>query len=102
MDAYLNSIKKKYATTNGGDEIINDIELRIAELLIEQVGLNGAVMMQHVESIITTMGRPEEFEADTMTDENLIMQRREQNIFIEMLIIVFWVVCVPELQHTLM
>ncbi|HET8964117.1 MAG TPA: PspC domain-containing protein [Chitinophagales bacterium] len=69
MDAYLNSIKKKYATTNGGDEIINDIELRIAELLIEQVGINGAVMMQHVESIIATMGRPEDFEAETMTDE---------------------------------
>lgn len=68
MDAYLQSIRKKYATTNGGEEIISDIELRIAELLIEKVGINGAVMMHHVESIIAIMGRPEEFESETISD----------------------------------
>lgn len=71
MDAYLSSIKKKYASTNGGDEIINDIELRIAELLIEQVGQNGAVMQHHVDQIITIMGKPEDFESETMSDDHM-------------------------------
>lgn len=64
MDAYLSSIKKKYASTNGGDEIISDIELRISELLMDEVGQNGAVMMHHVEKIIAIMGKPEEFDSD--------------------------------------
>lgn len=63
LDQYLESIRKKYANTAEGEEIIRDIENRIAELFLEKVGERGAITMQYVEEVIALMGAPEDFES---------------------------------------
>ncbi len=64
LDTYLNSIRKKYTSTPDGDEIIKDIEDRIAELFTEKVGERGAITDVYVDEIITIMGKPEDYEEE--------------------------------------
>jgi len=70
LDNYLNSIRRKYSTTPDGDEIIKDIEHRIAELMFERVGERGAITEKYVDEIIATMGKPEEFENEEAAYQN--------------------------------
>ncbi|MBK7567073.1 MAG: PspC domain-containing protein [Bacteroidetes bacterium] len=67
LDTYLNSIRKKYTSTPDGDEIIKDIEDRIAELFTEKVGERGAITDNYVDEIITIMGKPEDYEEEIPT-----------------------------------
>lgn len=62
LDGYLESIRRKYASTSDGDEIIHDIENRIAELFLEKVGERGAITEFYVDEVIGVMGKPEDFE----------------------------------------
>jgi len=59
---WLDKISNQYKNEKDGDEIINDIEMRVAELFMDKVGNEGAVSVVEVASIIKTMGQPEEFE----------------------------------------
>lgn len=70
LDNYLGSIRRKYSTTPDGDEIIKDIEHRIAELMFDRVGERGAITEKYVDEIIATMGKPEEFESEEQTYQN--------------------------------
>jgi phage shock protein PspC (stress-responsive transcriptional regulator) len=62
---YIESLKKHFAGEEGGDEIVNDIENRFAELFSDRLK-KGAVCITDadVEEIITSMGRPEDFDQD--------------------------------------
>ena len=63
LQQYLNSITKKFLDTKEGNEIIADVEARIAELFQERIGDRKEVIsIADVEYIIETMGAPEEFE----------------------------------------
>ncbi len=79
LDTYLRSIKKKYAASPDGDEITKDIEARIAELFTEKFkGTNAAVMQADVDEIISIMGKPEDFETETSTEEKANTGNAEQ------------------------
>src|SRR5215212_2545667 len=68
LQAYIESLRRHFSTEEGRDEIINDIESRIAELMNEEVRKGaGNVTDAHIETIIASMGRPEDF-ADVDTD----------------------------------
>ena len=59
---YLSRVKDEFRTMEGGDEIYEDIETRIAELFNEKLGSNRQVIsMQEVEEVIATLGQPEDF-----------------------------------------
>lgn len=63
LQAYIESLRRYFANEDGRDEIINDIESRIAELMNEKVRKGAtAVTDADVEEIITAMGRVEDFE----------------------------------------
>ncbi len=78
LNDYLQSIRQHFSRTEGGDEIISDIEARIAEMLKERIGDNKQVItLDDIEEIINAIGQPsefgEEFEdepADRFTDGN--------------------------------
>jgi hypothetical protein len=60
----LESLRRYFANEEGRDEIINDIESRIAELMSEKVRLGSeAITDTDVNEIISSMGRPEDFDA---------------------------------------
>lgn len=62
---YLESIKKYFDGTPGSDEIIADIEARIAELFSEKMENDRQVItMKEVDDVITVMGQPEDYHVD--------------------------------------
>lgn len=67
LQRYIESLRRYFANEEGRDEIINDIESRIAELMSDKVTKGAtAVTETDIEEIITSMGRIEDFEqADT-------------------------------------
>jgi phage shock protein PspC (stress-responsive transcriptional regulator) len=58
---YLNMIDMKFRNVVGGNETIEDIELRIAEIFQSQKGVAGVVTIENVEAMISIIGKPEEF-----------------------------------------
>lgn len=58
---YLQSINNYFAHVHGGNETIEDIEARIAEIFQSQKGIAGIISKENVESMITVIGRPEDF-----------------------------------------
>lgn len=71
LQAYIESLRRYFANEEGKDEIINDIESRIAELMNDKVKKgDAAITDDNIEEIINAMGRVEDFEAaDTDTTE---------------------------------
>lgn len=66
LQAYIESLRRYFANEDGRDEIINDIESRIAELMSEKVRKGAtSITDTDVNEIATSMGRPEDFEAET-------------------------------------
>lgn len=65
LNRYVESLRLFFANEEGRDEIINDIEGRIAELFGETLK-KGSICItdSDVNTIINSMGRPEDFEAD--------------------------------------
>src|SRR5450432_974177 len=67
---YVDSLKKHFAAEEGGDEIVNDIENRFAELFSDRLKKGATCITDaDVEEIITSMGRPEDFDQD---DDNKV------------------------------
>ncbi len=65
LKQYVESLRLFFANEEGRDEIINDIEGRIAELFAETLKKGGTCITdEDVITIINSMGRPEDFEAE--------------------------------------
>lgn len=69
---YLNDLSAILQNEEGKDEILQDIELRIIELLQEKVNAQQVVQMEVIEEIIKLLGSPEAFseEEPTTTRQN--------------------------------
>jgi phage shock protein PspC (stress-responsive transcriptional regulator) len=62
LSAYLDSLKNQLAHTEGREEIYADIELRIAELFTEKIGVHRQVITEEdINEVITILGKPEEY-----------------------------------------
>ena len=72
LQAYIESLRRYFAHEEGRDEIINDIEARLAELMSEKIRLgSGAITDADVSEMIASMGTIEDFEAaDKETGES--------------------------------
>ena len=65
LSGYLKQIGRLYERSAGKDEILSDIESRIAELLISyQTELREVISTGEVQQVIEIMGRPEQFEEE--------------------------------------
>ncbi len=77
LSKYISTIKGYFKNSEGRDEIISDIEARIAEMLQERVSpVKQVVLMADVDHVISVMGRPEEFAGDQAPDDQA--QREQQ------------------------
>ena len=62
LDVYLNTIRSYFKDSQGKDEIIADIEARLAEMLHEKIGdMKQVVTLDDVNQVILIMGQPEAF-----------------------------------------
>ncbi|TMM56787.1 PspC domain-containing protein [Maribacter algarum] len=88
MRLYLESIRRSFANTPGSDEILADIEARIAELFHEKLENERQVITdKEVDEVITIMGQPEDY----MVDEDIFedepkakrssVQRRSKKLY---------------------
>lgn len=66
LSEYLDKIKRKFSDANERQEIMADIEARIAELFLEK-GKNErhVVQIEDVEEIIKIMGKPDDYVSDS-------------------------------------
>ncbi|MBZ9731268.1 PspC domain-containing protein [Salegentibacter sp. JZCK2] len=65
LQHYLDAIKRSFTNTQGKDEIIADIEARIAELFNEKKKDDRQVIgIKEVEEVIAIMGQPEDYMVD--------------------------------------
>jgi len=68
LSRYLESIKKSFAGMAESEEIIADIEARVAELFLEKMENERQVVTQkEVDEVINIMGQPEDY----MLDEDI-------------------------------
>lgn len=71
LSKYLNTIKGYFSDTDGGNEIMGDIEARIAEMLQAKTSnVKQVVLMADVDAVIETMGKPEEFAGESSQEHN--------------------------------
>ncbi len=65
MQRYLDAIKRSFTDSQGRDEIIADIEARIAELFSEKIKDERQVIgVKEVDEVIAIMGQPEDYRLD--------------------------------------
>jgi phage shock protein PspC (stress-responsive transcriptional regulator) len=70
---YLQSIDHKFRNVPGGNETIEDIEFRIAEIFQSKKGTAGVISEENVEEMIRIIGKPEDFgqsDSETASDNN--------------------------------
>ena len=83
LQAYIESLRRYFAKEESRDEIINDIESRIAELLHEKIRKGAdAITDADVNEVIASMGTVEDFEAEeseTAATASSSQQGNQQN-----------------------
>lgn len=69
LAAYLDNLNETYKDTADGEEIVADIEARIAELILNRQDNRTVVSMPLIRSIIDQMGSPEAIEEESNEGE---------------------------------
>lgn len=80
LSDYLDTIEHAFAKQDDSRELVNDIESRIAELLLEQTSSGSAIVTaQDVEQVIRRVGQPEEMieEDETISIDSEKMEYKE-------------------------
>jgi phage shock protein PspC (stress-responsive transcriptional regulator) len=82
LKQYTASLNNYFANEEGKEEIINDIESRIAELFQERLKKGvTCITDDDVNAIIKSMGRREEFEGDDNTSSNNTSSKSSSSSF---------------------
>ena len=62
LELYLSTLRRQFSKTSGGDEIIADVETRMAELFKERNGdAKEVINAIDIEEVISILGKPEEY-----------------------------------------
>lgn len=69
LAGYLESLRTKYTSSEEGEEIIADIEARIAELILSAQDNSRTVALPLIKNIIAQLGSVEEIEEEPETTE---------------------------------
>ncbi|WP_438961275.1 PspC domain-containing protein [Nonlabens sp.] len=65
LQKYLSAVRRSFSSMQGSEEIMSDIESRVAELFLEKRANDQQVIsITHVEEVISIMGQPEDYEVD--------------------------------------
>ena len=78
---YLQSIDHKFRNMPGGNETIEDIESRMAEIFQSQKDLTGIITKENVEIMISIIGTPEEFDQYEEQDSGHDHRHHEKRMY---------------------
>ncbi len=84
LQHYLEAIRRSLTNTSGQEEIIHDIEARIAELFAEKIKNERQVIgIKEVDEVISVMGQPEDYVLDEeiFEDEPVYRKKRGKKLF---------------------
>ncbi|MDR2886579.1 MAG: PspC domain-containing protein [Bacteroidales bacterium] len=73
---YLQAIGDRLGGTNGGNETIEDIEQRIAEIFNSYKNPGEAITIEDVQSMISTVGSPADFEQNNDSPQATVIGKR--------------------------
>ena len=80
LSKYLSTIKGYFSKADGGNEIMSDIEARIAEMLQSKTSpIKQVVLMSDVDFVMDSMGKPEEFAGEAETSGNTSTENTTEN-----------------------
>ena len=64
LSNYLKAISERFKNTESGQEIITDIEARIAEMFSEKLSnIKQVISLEDVDAVMEAMGKPEDFDS---------------------------------------
>lgn len=70
LSRYFDAIKRSLSNSSGQDEIMKDIEMRVAELLTDkQKSDKHVINLKDVDDVVSIMGQPEDYRIDDDTQE---------------------------------
>ena len=75
VKSYLDDINNHYWTKENGSEIIEGIEERMAELIMERSGAGVVVSMTVIQEVITLLGKPDDFDEAGKTERVKVKKR---------------------------
>jgi phage shock protein PspC (stress-responsive transcriptional regulator) len=78
---YLQAINSRFGNIQGGHETVEDIESRIAEIFQSQKGLAGVVTKENVESMISIIGKPEDFDTSGPEIEGPVYSTQKKRMY---------------------
>ena len=82
LNDYLSSIKKHFSREDGRDEIISDIEARIAEILQGSISDQKQVItIEDIEKVIEVIGLPSEFDGDEVFEESNSSSKKSKRLY---------------------
>lgn len=76
---YLNEIRHNFTNTEGGNEIIQDVEARIAELFAKYILTKQVILEKEVEEVIGIMGEPEVYSDDEANTQKLNEEKEKKD-----------------------
>jgi phage shock protein PspC (stress-responsive transcriptional regulator) len=85
LKTYLKAVRNSMVDQEDINEVMHEIEARIAELLLQkQAHPQQVINIQNIEEIIGVMGEPEDFDADNETIAKSQTQRVKKALFRDM------------------
>lgn len=79
LQKYLNNIRTYLGNTEGREEIIDDIESRIAELFSEKQ--KQVITLNEVNEVIEVMGQPEDYMSEEEPEEKMAGQQSSKRLY---------------------
>ncbi len=85
LKKYLKSVRRSIHQTEDVDEVMNEIEARIAELLLQkQQSPQQVINEKHIDEVIVVLGQPEDFEEDIQPDMINASKHVKKSLFRDM------------------
>ena len=80
LENYLNTLKNHFKNEESADEILKDIEGRIAELFTERLNNKEAVSLTDINEVITIMGDPSQYDNEIEQEKPQEQQHKEEDL----------------------
>ena len=80
LNNYLNALKNHFKNEEGADEILKDIEGRIAELFTERLDIKEAISITDVTEVTEIMGNPSQYDDEIEQDHTQENMNKEEDL----------------------
>ncbi|MBK7094996.1 MAG: PspC domain-containing protein [Saprospiraceae bacterium] len=75
MESYFGSLERYFKEYENPHEIIFDIEVRMAELFKENIGISAIVSIKDIDEVIKILGTPEDISKDNLETEDFNFEK---------------------------